>query len=813
MFIALIRRIASSLPVFVAWRYIRAREMKVSVVATVVAVLGLFVYAGSRVMEQAMFAEFDWIHKTPVPAALRSTMWAGLAIALVAALVRVSLPPARRSPVLSAIVVYALLFAGIVYAIGDYTTRGVPSPSYGVAHKNNAIMRLAQYWFIVVGPVLLGIAVVLFWRLQKPWLRVSSRAIAVMAAILCVVLVVLRLQWLGGLQTKLLDDANVANFWGNVIRYTEIGAIALAAQALYFGFLRLFLSFFTTVSVGGVWIGTGALVCVLSVMGGFEADLREKILGSNAHIQVTKEDGDFTEWADVRAKINGIAGVKASTPFAVSEVVLASNDNGMNVIIKGIDPTTVGQVTDLINNLEGTPVEDREAMQRLYPLVGDEGKLNVPQPSQPGAGQAPSNVIDKAPDDMPQGADPVDLSTPPLPAHAGSNSESNLGEPAPGAARTADAEPDHFGGDAAPLLGDAGPLTIDAADSAVTAGAVAAVDQAPADYVGNAEPPQDFSAPLDGEGLAPQLDATGATATTEGVDAAQPDEHGVVRTITIPLEDGPQLSRRTQTLPGIFVGRELVKQTHLYVGKEVRIVSPLSDPSNPDATGTPIPFNRDYRVAGVFFTGMYEYDLKYVYVTLDSFQEFLDRGDSIDGIEVRVGDPEDTTEYVERISKVLGPDYRVVDWKELNRSLFSALKLEKIAMFLVLGIVILVASFSIVGNLIMVVVEKGREIALLKTLGATDRAIQWLFLIQGLFIGTIGTVLGVGMGLGLCWYANSAGAPLNAEVYYIDKVPIHVDPISVAFIALAGIAISIAATRYPAYLASKVRPAYGLKHI
>ena len=176
----------------------------------------------------------------------------------------------------------------------------------------------------------------------------------------------------------------------------------------------------------------------------------------------------------------------------------------------------------------------------------------------------------------------------------------------------------------------------------------------------------------------------------------------------------------------MLVGRELVKQTHLYTGEEVRVVSPLSDPSNPDATGTPIPFNRDYRVAGIFYTGMYEYDLKYVYVTLESLQDFLDRGDAIDGIEVRISDADDTERYIPTsagpglIRQALGPGYRVDDWRELNRSLFSALKLEKIAMFLVLGIVILVASFSIVGNLIMVVVEKAREIALLKTLGASN---------------------------------------------------------------------------------------------
>jgi lipoprotein-releasing system permease protein len=284
----------------------------------------------------------------------------------------------------------------------------------------------------------------------------------------------------------------------------------------------------------------------------------------------------------------------------------------------------------------------------------------------------------------------------------------------------------------------------------------------------------------------------------------------------LPLE--PSLARRTQALPGILVGKELVKQTHLYTGEEVRVVSPLSDPANPDATGTPIPFNRDYRVAGVFYTGMYEYDLKYVYVTLESLQNFLDRGDAIDGIEVRIEDANDTARYIPTeaapglIREALGPGYRIVDWRELNRSLFSALKLEKIAMFLILGIVILVASFSIVGNLIMVVIEKAREIALLKTLGASDFGIMQLFAIQGLLIGLIGTILGVMMGLVACWAAKRFHFPLDPDVYYIDRLPIHVDWQSVAAAGAAGVLISIAATIYPALLAARVRPAAGMRH-
>jgi lipoprotein-releasing system permease protein len=351
--------------------------------------------------------------------------------------------------------------------------------------------------------------------------------------------------------------------------------------------------------------------------------------------------------------------------------------------------------------------------------------------------------------------------------------------------------PEPFGGDAERLFEPGAPVDEPVTSPRDVDGKPRAVagqgsDPPPADLVTSDEPPADYSRP----DYAPET---------------------VVTVSDIPFEP-PAWSRRTQSLPGILVGKELAKQTHLQVGQEVRVVSPLSDPSNPDATGTPIPFNRDYRVAGTFFTGMYEYDLKYVYVTMSSLQSFLDRHDAIDGIEVRLTNPDDTDVFIATFHSVFGPSYRVADWKEINRSLFSALKLEKIAMFLVLGIVILVASFSIIGNLIMVVVEKAREIALLKTLGASDVGVMQLFATQGLMIGLIGTALGIATGLVCCSLARRFGLPLNPDVYYIDRLPIHVDPMSVVAAASAGILISIAATLYPAVVAARVRPAAGMRH-
>jgi lipoprotein-releasing system permease protein len=529
----------------------------------------------------------------------------------------------------------------------------------------------------------------------------------------------------------------------------KIASIAFIFLLVLVGMIRYVFTFFTTVPLVGVWIGTGALVCVLSVMSGFETDLREKILGSNAHIQVTKKEGDFTDWRAIKAKIDAVPGVVASTPYAQSEVVLAANQNGANCIIKGIDPDSVGKVTKLVKDLE-----DPDALKRLEPQVSDVHDLRVPQTPQPAGGSA----VDPAPPDMPRGGDPIDFSQP-QPEPAGSGSSADQMPPA--------VPPD------------------------IDLGSADAVDPAPPDLITSNAPPIDLSQPA------------GSDFDASEIVHIQPESD---------LADSPSLSERTQSLPGILVGRELVKQVHLYTGEEVRVVSPLSDPSNPDATGTPIPFNRDYRVAGVFFTGMYEYDLKYVYVTLDSLQQFLDLGDTLEGIEVRVRSADDTDIYVARLRKVLGDDYKVQDWKELNQALFSALKLEKIAMFLVLGIVILVASFSIVGNLIMVVVEKAREIALIKTLGASDVSVMQVFAIQGLLIGLIGTALGIGTGLLACWFGKRFGIPLNPDVYYIDRMPVHVEATSVILTAAAGVLISMAATFYPALLAARVRPAAGMRH-
>jgi lipoprotein-releasing system permease protein len=190
-----------------------------------------------------------------------------------------------------------------------------------------------------------------------------------------------------------------------------------------------------------------------------------------------------------------------------------------------------------------------------------------------------------------------------------------------------------------------------------------------------------------------------------------------------PLRPDPRVS----ALDGLLVGRELAKNLRLYEGEEVEVISPLGK----DTPAGQVPRTRSFRVAGIFFTGMYEYDAKFVYASIPALQGFLGTDDEVSGIELKVSNIDKTRPLVARVQASLGDGYRVKDWQEINRSLFAALKLEQIAMFLVLTIITLVASFSIVSNLIMVVIEKAREIAILKAMGASDAAIMRVFVPRG----------------------------------------------------------------------------------
>ncbi len=261
-----------------------------------------------------------------------------------------------------------------------------------------------------------------------------------------------------------------------------------------------------------------------------------------------------------------------------------------------------------------------------------------------------------------------------------------------------------------------------------------------------------------------------------------------------------------ERIPGIILGKQLANDLRVGPGSKVRLISP-SGPLTPMGV---IPKIKTSQVVGIFESGMYEYDSSLAFMELSAVQDFLETGDIAHGIEVTVDkkDLNKADQIAKAISDKLGAGIIARDWMAMNRNLFAAFKLEKIGMFICVALIILVAALNIISALIMVVMEKGRDIAILKSMGATSGSIMKIFFLQGLIISLTGTVLGVLGGLGLCeLLSRYQFIELPSNVYPMTTLPIKVLPLDIAIIASCSIIISLSATLYPSWKASKVKPA------
>jgi lipoprotein-releasing system permease protein len=435
----------------------------------------------------------------------------------------------------------------------------------------------------------------------------------------------------------------------------------------------------TALSVGGVGVGVMALIIVLSVMSGFELDLRQKILGTNAHGVVLKYGNDtFTDWRQAMDEIRDVRGLRGQTPFILNEVMISSEGNISGSVIKGIDPKTVGTVTDLPDNIQ--PGGSIEYLDRPELIVGRRTGARL------------------FPDDGPAFDDRA--------AQDG---------PAPG-------------------------------------GSI-------------------FDDPL------------------------------------IELQPAPE-GEPEQHLPGIIVGRELAAALRVVVGDRVNVVSPLGGEMGPHG---PMPKSRPFRVAGIFYSGMYEYDSKFVYIHLEEARTFFGLK-GVTGIEVKLANIDDARRIMQSILRELnGYPYRVRDWGEMNKNLFAALRLEKLVMAIILSIIVIVAAGLIVATVIMLVLEKRKEIAVLKALGVPDGGIVKIFLAEGLQIGVAGGFLGLFAGLAWCFFIEWVGIRLDPEVYYIPSLPVKIEPLQTAIPVVIAVLVTYLASIYPALKASRVEPVEGLK--
>jgi len=400
-----------------------------------------------------------------------------------------------------------------------------------------------------------------------------------------------------------------------------------------------FISIITFISTAGVALGVMALIVVLAVMTGFEADLKEKILGTNAHLVVIRSGAPMENYRQLMQKLKGFKGVQAATPFIYNQVMLSSGKNVSGVVLRGIDVATDRLVTRLSNS-----------------------------------------VVD---------------------------------------------------------------------------------------------------------GSIDRLD--------------------------------PDISRNLDATPGLLVGKELAKHLNLFVGDKVNVISPMG---NITPLGM-MPRMKPFKVAGIFNTGMFEYDSTLAYVSLGQAQSFFDLGDTVTGIQLKVEDVYHTGELARSINREMGPNFYARDWMQMNKNILFALKTEKIVMFIILTLIVLVAAFGIASTLFMVVMEKTRDIAILKSMGATGGSIMKIFVLEGLIIGIIGTIIGVASGLLIALNLEPIISVIqkitgqnffSKDIYYLDRFPSLVVPYDVVLISVTAVLISFIATLYPSWQASRMLPAEALRY-
>ncbi len=479
-----------------------------------------------------------------------------------------------------------------------------------------------------------------------------------------------------------------------------------------------------SVAVGGVALGVGALLVVLSIATGFQREFRAKVLGVNAHVLILKYGLDFEEYRDVVARAEALPEVAGAAPFVVREMMAVSGDRIQGVLVKGVDPERVGRVLDLPNQL----------------LEGSLRGLRLP-----GA----------APPQPPPSDDPGDLDT--LLRSLWSPSEA--------------ARPARPSLEEAPAPAPAPPPSLDP-------GSVAA--------------PEEIEALL------------------EGAEIALPDEE-VEAALLGPSAEAA--GDQSEELPGIVLGRRLAEALGAELGSTVRLVSPTagmdlsawmgSDPSRPQS--------RSFRVTGIFEAGFQEYDTRLAYVDIYEAQRLYDQRDVVTGVELRLHELEGSREVARRLERMLDGPFHTMDWAELNHNLFTALELQKVVLALVIASIILVAAFNVVATLILVVLDRKREIAILKAMGANDATVLGIFLMQGLFVGLLGTAIGLLLGGGAALYLERIRFPLDPHVYLIDHLPVVVRPVEFAVTAAVALGIALLATLVPSGWAARLLPAEGLR--
>ena len=536
---------------------------------------------------------------------------------------------------------------------------------------------------------------------------------------------------------------------------------------------RAFISVGTAFAILGVALGVAALATVMSVTGGFQAQFREKVLGVNAHVLVLKYSTDFREYRSIMEQVSKVQGVVATAPFSINPMMLTHGDaTATGVLLKGVDPT-------LSLGVNAGPGMEPVLDLPKHIVDGNLSGLRLPGAKPP---ERPAAL-------------------PPVPT-VGSTPTKSIWEEMPGGGPDggAPAEPERDSEGRPKAL-------LKAIEEEVRKAEERALKDPGAEEKEAAANPNSDELDAGTEELtdgAPQ----GEVEPDGGYTSVLPDDDDLPSDVDPDACSNPAL---VEKMPGIVIGVSLAKTLNLKIGECVTVTSPTIGFSFSGGAVKP-PVAKRFRVVAQFEAGFDQYDSKLVYTDLYEAQAFYDQGDTVTGVEMKVADIDQANKISKTISKMLGNGlYHTMDWEELNRGLFTALKIQQIGMSAVLALIIVVAAFTVVATLIMVVLDKKKEIAVMKAMGATDEAILRIFLYQGGIIGFMGTTIGLILGIAVCKGLLEYGFPLDPKVYFISKLPVQVRPTEFIITGLIAVAICLTATIIPSLYAARLRPAEGFR--
>ena len=544
---------------------------------------------------------------------------------------------------------------------------------------------------------------------------------------------------------------------------------------------RAAISVGTAFAILGVTLGVAALATVMSVTGGFQKEFREKVLGVNAHVLVLKYSTDFREYRTIMEKMKDVPGVKGMAPFSINPMMLTHGDaTATGVLLKGVDP----QLSLGVDAPPGTsPVLDLPKQIKDGSLKG----LRLPN-AKPAPGRLPGAVLD-SPSPPPE---------PPPSADAGAEERDDAGRNI-GLIREIERANEEY----------------ERKMAAAKASASAAATTAPSVIASANKPPPPAKSVAPIASAAPSASADAqpegpgvALVPTGGYKSTLPDDDDLPADVDPDECNDPA---KVAKMPGIVVGVSLAKTLGLKIDDCVTVTSPTIGFSFSGGSLKP-PVAKRFRVIATFEAGFDQYDSKLVYTDLYEAQEFYDHGDTVTGIEMTVDDIDRAGAIAKQMAAMLpGGLYNTMDWEELNHGLFTALKIQQIGMSAVLALIILVAAFTVVATLIMVVLDKKKEIAVMKAMGATDEEILRIFFYQGSIIGVTGTTLGLVLGLGVCKGLLVYGFPLDPKVYFVSHLPVQMRPTEFLLTGAIAIAICMVATLLPSLYAARLVPAEGFR--